>query len=406
MRGAFDATLGAAAGAPRTERLVEQERTGSAGGLHVGLLAPPWMPVPPLEYGGTEAVVDQLARGLTRHGCAVTLFTTGDSTCPVGRSWYLERSGAQINDSAVELLHVQEGYDAFRGVDVVHDHTVLGPLWATVPGARRPGSPPMVATLHGRCTREARRLFGTVATSVDLVAISEAQRRSAPEVPVRAVIHHGIDVDSFPMGDGGGGYVLFLGRMNPDKGVHRAIAAARAAGRKLLIAAKMRERAERRYFCERVEPLLGPDAVYLGEVGHEQKLELLAGAEALLNPIRWPEPFGLVMVEALACGTPVLTHDEGAAPEIVRHGTTGYLCADGAELVERLDQVDRLSRDACRADAAERFSTPRMVQEYIEVYLDVIGRAGAVTAPGAVRGTGIVAGTSATSRSTTQEAMT
>jgi glycosyltransferase involved in cell wall biosynthesis len=160
--------------------------------------------------------------------------------------------------------------------------------------------------------------------------------------------------------------------MAPDKGAHRAIEVARKSGRRLLMAAKMREAAEIRYFTERVEPLLGPDAVYLGEVPHERKLELLAGAAALLFPIRWNEPFGLVMLEALACGTPVLTFREGAAPEVVEHGVTGFVCDDEQDMVDALEQLDRISRTACRAAVEGYFSTDRMVADHLTLFESLV----------------------------------
>jgi glycosyltransferase involved in cell wall biosynthesis len=207
---------------------------------------------------------------------------------------------------------------------------------------------------------------------VEVVAISHEQVRSAPTVPFRTVIHHGVDVEAFPLGSGDGGYVLFLGRMSPDKGPHRAIEIARAAGRRILLAAKMWDADEHRYFAERVEPMLGEDAVFLGAVAGVQKLELLAGAEALLNPIRWPEPFGLVMIEALACGTPVLSFAAGAAPEIVEHGRTGFLCADEADMARALGEVRGLDRAACRASALSRFSAARMALDHLRLYGELL----------------------------------
>lgn len=331
--------------------------------LRIGLLAPPWVPVPPPQYGGTELVVDQLARGLQDAGCSVQLFTTGDSTCPVRRGYLYERALGTCADGSVEEPHVRAGYDALAGVDVLHDHTVLGP------SVGRSGSTPRVTTIHGELTQEMRSHYGAVAASgVRLVAISGSQRRSAPELPVEAVIHHGIDLRDFPVGAGDGDYVVFLGRMSPAKGAHRAIAAARAAGQRIVLAAKMWERDERRYFHECVEPLLGPDAVYVGEVGGEVKLRLLGGATAMLNPIRWPEPFGLVMIEALACGTPVLTFADGAAPEIVDDGCTGYLCDDVPQMAAAVAMAADLDRGACRRAVEERFSTERMVRDHIELY--------------------------------------
>ena len=205
-----------------------------------------------------------------------------------------------------------------------------------------------------------------------IIAISHAQRAAAPEIPIVQVIHHGIDASLFAVGDGkgdtDGDYCLFLGRMGPDKGAHRAIQVARKAGRRLLMAAKMREPAEVRYFTEMVEPLLGSDAVYLGEVPHQHKLDLLAGASALLFPIRWNEPFGLVMLESMACGTPVLAFREGAAPEVVEHGRTGYLCDDEEDMVSGLEQLDRIARADCRGAVEGYFSTDRMVADHLALF--------------------------------------
>lgn len=333
--------------------------------LRVGILAPPWVPVPPPVYGGTELMLDELARGLTRAGCDVHLFTTGDSTCPVPCSWLYAEALGTVADLSAEADHVAQGYKALADADVIHDHTLTGPLW----GATHAGAPPIVTTVHGDLGGALlERYEAMAAAGVAIVAISEAQRRTAPDLPVSAVIHHGLDVSRVPLGAGDGGYVLFLGRMNPDKGPHRAIEVARAAGRKLLLAAKMWEPEELRYFHDVVEPLLGDDAVYLGEVGSDRKTELLAGAEALINPIRWPEPFGLVMLEALACGTPVLAFPEGAAPEIVEHGRTGFLCRDEVDMARHVDLAAALDREACRASVATRFSNERMVDAHLELY--------------------------------------
>jgi glycosyltransferase involved in cell wall biosynthesis len=337
--------------------------------LRIGLIAPPWVAVPPPVYGGTELVVDQLARGLVAAGHDVALFTTGDATCPVDRRWVHRRALGISADPRAELAHVQAAYEEFSDIDLIHDHTLLGPLWSIARKTDRP----VVTTAHLRFTPELIRLYETVASHAAIVAISHHQRASAPSVPVAAVIHHGIDVKHIPMGAGDGGYVLFLGRMDPDKGAHRAIAVARAAGKKLLLAAKMWQPEERRYFDECVRPLLGPDAVYVGEVGARHKLELLAGAEALINPIRWPEPFGLVMIEALATGTPVLAFAEGAAPEIIDHGRTGFICVDEVDMITKLSNVAELDRTQCRQDAEKRFSTNRMIADHVALYRRVLG---------------------------------
>lgn len=338
--------------------------------MRIGLLAPPWAPVPPRLYGGIELVVDRLARGFQEAGHDVILFTTGDSTCDVPRLWDLETSeGGRIGAGVPELRHVLAGYEALRSTcDIVHDHSVLGPFVARdiAPGL------PVITTIHGELDAYLTPIYERLAATVPLIAISFAQRQPAPHLPIKRVIHHGIDADDFPFGDGlgdhEGEYLLFLGRMDESKGAHRAAAAARKAGMRLLMAAKMRDPSEHAYFKEMVEPLLGHGVEYLGEVPHERKLELLAGARALLFPIRWNEPFGLVMIEAMACGTPVLAFPEGAAPEVVRDGVTGFLCRDEADMAEAVGRTQELQRGACRAAVEGYFSTERMVADHIAAF--------------------------------------
>ncbi len=333
--------------------------------MKIGLIAPPWLPVPPVAYGGTEAVIDRLARGLVRAGHDVVLATTGDSTCPVPRVASVPHS-VGVGTDLSEEDHVVHAYEALRDCDVVHDHTLYGPQLAACAGDRR-----VVTTNHGEFTGELLHLYARIANRVPIIAISHSQAAAAPELPIARVIHHGVDPDLYPRGTGQGDYCLFLGRMAPEKGAHRAARVARAAGVRLLIAAKMTEPFELRYFKEQVEPLLGEDVVFVGEVRKREKLALLADARALINPIRWAEPFGLVMVEALACGTPVLTYAEGAAPEIVDHGITGYLCIDEQDMVAHLDLIGGIDRDACRAAVRSRFSTERMVREHLELFAKV-----------------------------------
>jgi glycosyltransferase involved in cell wall biosynthesis len=226
---------------------------------------------------------------------------------------------------------------------------------------------PVVTTNHNPFTRRYNAVYGAVVPRVGLVAISQSHA-SSTHLPIDAVVHHGIDVEKYPFGAGDGGYVAVLGRMVANKGIHRAIDVARAAGMRLKIAAKMRERDEIAYFEEFVEPYLGEDVIYLGEVDADGKRELLASAAALLNPISWREPFGMAMVEALACGTPVVGCPQGAAPEIVEHGVTGFLGDSDAELVDGLLSLDQIDRAVCRSQVGERFSVERMVDGYITLF--------------------------------------
>jgi glycosyltransferase involved in cell wall biosynthesis len=336
--------------------------------MRIGLVAPPWAPVPPHLYGGIELVVDRLAQGFVEAGHDVVLFTTGDSTCPVPKRWLLdEAEGVRIGFSVPEVRHVLAAYESLRDVDLIHDHSVLGPILSD-----HYTELPVVTTIHGELNGELRDIYERVATRVSVVAVSHAQRKPAPELPIARVIHHGIDAADFPIGKGDGDYLLFLGRLSPDKGAGRAIDVARKADVPLLLAGKMREPWERDYFEARVAPFLSEQIQYLGEVGHARKLELLAGAQALVFPIRWNEPFGLVMIEALACGTPVLAFREGAAPEVVDDGRTGFICEDEAEMAEAVLKLDSLDRVACRAAVEGYFSTERMVNEHIELYEELL----------------------------------
>lgn len=332
--------------------------------MRIAIVAPPWLPIPPPAYGGTENLLDSLARGLRCAGHEVILCTTGDSTCPVGRTSVFETAiGVGRGNSLDEIRHVLHAYEEVQHCDIVHDHTLVGPLYsAAFPDL------PVVTTNHGPFNDELIDLYRIISARVPVIAISEHQASTAPGVRIAAVIHHGVDLDDYRYGKGGGGYAMFLGRMHPGKAPHVAAAIAREAGFPLKIAAKMSEPAERAYFEEMVRPLLGGNVEYVGEVDRATKLALLSRAECLLNPIAWPEPFGMVMIEALACGTPVLTTASGAAPEIVRDGVVGFVRPDHRDLVEALGHVHEIDRAACRRRVAERFSVERMVADHVELY--------------------------------------
>jgi glycosyltransferase involved in cell wall biosynthesis len=248
-------------------------------------------------------------------------------------------------------------------VDVVHDHTLAGPVHArSLPALR------VVTTIHGSLDAELADVYRRVADQAAVVAISHNQREAAPDIDVTAVIHHGLDAREFPLGTGTGGYCLFLGRMSPGKGAHRAIRVAERAGTPLVLVGKMRAPREVEYFRSEVEPHLGDRTWYLGEVPHRRKIELLEKAYCLLFPIRWREPFGMVMLEALACGTPVLAFGEGAVNEVVEHGRTGFVCHDEDDMANALPAVDRLDPARCRAAVEGYFSAHRMVADHVELF--------------------------------------
>jgi len=341
--------------------------------MRIGLIAPPGLPIPPPAYGGIESVIDLLARGLVREGHEVLLAAAANSTCPVPAVGGTDDAAAAApvcGDMITELRHVITGYAAMTEVDVVHDHTLAGPLCR-----RAPAGTPVVTTAHGPFDATLGPVYRAM-RGVAVLAISHHQAGTARGVPLAGVIHHGLDVHSIPVGRGDGGYASFLGRMSPEKGPRHAALVARAAGVPLRMAAKLREPAEREYFDAEVKPLLCSDVEFLGELDCAEKLELLGGSLALLNPVQWAEPFGLVMIEALATGTPVVATPLGSAPELVDDGITGYLRASRPELAAALLDAPQLDRTTCRAAAVRRFSSERMVAEHIQAYEELLaGRA-------------------------------
>jgi glycosyltransferase involved in cell wall biosynthesis len=343
--------------------------------MRIGLVAPPWVPIPPPAYGGLEAVVDRLARGLADAGHDVLLAAAGNSDCPVPCVPGLPHADPDagiVAETNLELVHVSAAYAAMADRDVIHDHSVAGPLYR-----HRPPGVPVAVTNHGPFDEILTPLFRAMQTDTAIVAISANQADSAEGVQVNRVIHHGMNVEDVPVGPGDGGFAVFLGRMSPTKGAREAIEIARQAGVPLRLAAKMREGDEHDYFDAEIAPLLGEEVEYLGEVDEQGKYELLGQAVAMLNPIQWAEPFGLVMIESLACGTPVVTTSSGSVPEIIEDGTTGWIRDEPAELAEVLARAGELDRAACRKVAATRFTTERMVQDHLTLYQDLIDAAAA-----------------------------
>jgi glycosyltransferase involved in cell wall biosynthesis len=237
----------------------------------------------------------------------------------------------------------------------------------------------VITTNHGPFDNpDLATIFSRLPRDIPIIAISRSQASVAPGLGVHVshVIHHGINVDEVPEGDGRGDehgpYLLFLGRMNPAKGVLEAIATARATGHRLLIAAKMREAGEFAFYDDEVAPRCTGGIEFVGEVAGTAKDRLIGGALALLSPIQWPEPFGLMMIEALAAGTPVISTRRGAAPEIVVHGRTGFLCDDDADLAHAVRSLEQIDRRDCRSDVAERFSVEKMVAGHVAAYRDLL----------------------------------
>ncbi|HTI34409.1 MAG TPA: glycosyltransferase family 4 protein [Miltoncostaea sp.] len=327
--------------------------------MRIGVVAPPWIPVPAPGYGGIEAVVEGTTRELARRGHDVVMVAApGSNVEGVRVVTPLERLPSQIGLAADEWAHLAPAIEILADRDVVIDHS--GPLGATLLGR---AGPPTLHWVHGPLGDAERAVYAAVcrtAPRLRLVAISRAQRQDGPGLPWAGVAYNGLDLEGLPLGAGRGGYLAFLGRMSPDKGVADAIGIARAAGMPLKIGAKCREPAELEYFAREVEPLLGDDVEWLGELDEPGKVALLADAAALVFPIRWSEPFGMVMIESMAVGTPVLATRFGSVPEVVRDGVTGVVRDRPEDLAREVGGVVALDRAACREHVRRHFSLARM----------------------------------------------
>jgi glycosyltransferase involved in cell wall biosynthesis len=347
--------------------------------LRIAMLAPPWIPIPPSGYGGIEQVVSLLCEGLVARGHRVTLFAAPRSSSAADVHPLLDSAHPdEIEYSLWEIDHVARGFDAIDAAadagdryDVVHDHTAF----AALSMADRLDTP-LVHTLHGPFEPGITAFYGAHGHKGALVAVSASQRDGAPAALRDAieVVHNPLAVDRWPFVAEPDEYVLWIGRMTECKGPQRAIRAARMAGVPLIIAGPIQPGQEE-FFAREVEPGIDGDAVrYAGEVGGEDRTRLFSHARALLMPIRWAEPFGMVMVEAMACGTPVIAFPEGSAGEIVSDGQTGIL-ADGEALMARaIQQLDRIDRARCRAITVEHFSVESAVAGYERVYARVLAR--------------------------------
>ncbi len=344
--------------------------------LRVAVIAPPWIAVPPPGYGGIESVVDLLCEALVTRGHEVTLFAApGSCSTATVRSPLDASHPDEIGSALHESDHIAWAWgeidwaaDRGRAFDIVHDHSGFTALAM----ADRVAAP-VVHTLHGPFAADTEPFYLRHGHKAELVAISRSQAASAPAgVQVGAVVPNPIAVDRWPLRRRKKRYLLWIGRMDPIKGAHRAIEAARLADRELVLAGPVQPGQEN-FFREQVEPHVdGRRVRYVGEVGMAAKQSLFANAAALLMPIRWREPFGMVMVEALACGTPVIAFPEGAATEIVIHGRNGMLVADEREMARAIRHVGSIDPDLCRATAAERYDMRISAAGYERVFRSVL----------------------------------
>jgi glycosyltransferase involved in cell wall biosynthesis len=337
--------------------------------LRIGLIAPPWFDVPPSGYGGIENVIADLVNELVRQHHLVTLLSAGRHRTnaqehiavfdtapaePIGsafiETWYAARADAALRD--LEL-------------DVAHDHTLAGVLSA------RGRNCPTVHTAHNPVHARFGDYLRVLGDAINPVALSRAQMTTAPELPWVGCVPHGLDIDSFPYQPVKSDYVLFLGRILPEKGTHLAIDAAIEAGRRIIVAGRCEEPTEQAYFDAHIRPRLRPGVEWFGPATFEAKVRLLADAAAVLCPFQWPEPFCLVAVEAMACGTPVIATPLGAAPELIVDQVTGLLVESGG-LANAVRLVDRIDPHACRSHAETTFAVERMASAYVEIYRDAV----------------------------------
>ena len=330
--------------------------------MRIAVLSPISWRTPPLHYGPWESVVSLLTEELVQMGLDVTLFATGDSrtsgrlvaVCPRPYSEDLS-----IDPKVAECLHISEIFERAAEFDLIHNNFDFLPL--TYSGLVET---PVLTTIHGFSSSKIMPVYKKYNDRGHYVAISDSDK--SPELDYIATIHHGIDINQFPFFDADGEYLLFFGRIHPDKGVYEAIQVARRVGVKLVIAGIIQDQD---YFATKVEPHIDGKAVeYLGSVGPDRRADVLGGALALLHLISFDEPFGLSLVESMACGTPVVAFNRGSMPELIRHGVTGYIVDDIESAINAVADIKSIDRSECRADVEQHFTSARMARDYFRVY--------------------------------------
>jgi glycosyltransferase involved in cell wall biosynthesis len=337
--------------------------------MRIAQLAPPWFAVPPERYGGIEWVVALLADGLADRGHDTTLYASAGSItrAKLVTVFDVPPGGEYIGDPWYDTVQAVTAYQAASSFDLVHDHSgMVGPAIGSFVDV------PVVHTLHGPFTDRAKRLYELLSGRIWFVAISEAQRAFCPDLSYVGTVHNGIDVNRYPFREQKEDFLLFLGRVNKEKGPELAVEAAHRTGRKLVMAVKMAEEFEKDYWREVVEPKLDGSEEIIGEITVDEKADLLARAAAVLFPIQWPEPFGLVMTEAMATGTPVIAFAYGAAPEVIVDGKTGFLVNTLDEMCEAVERVGEIKAEDCRAHVEAHFSSDAMVEGYLRCFERVL----------------------------------
>jgi glycosyltransferase involved in cell wall biosynthesis len=341
--------------------------------MKIAQVAPLHESVPPRLYGGTERIVSYLTEELVRQGHDVTLFASADSITSARLRPMCDRAlrlscGVLSDPLARHVLLLEQVMEEARNFDVFHFHLDYLPF-----SLIRRFRLPAITTLHGRLDYPDLAPLFKFFRDMHLISISDAQRSPLPWANWVSTVHHGLPESLYRMGDGDGGYLAFLGRISPEKGIERAVKICRHLGVPLRAAAKI-DTADKTYFEENVRDLLrGTDVEFVGEIGEQDKNEFLGNARALLFPINWPEPFGLVMIEALACGTPVIAFRSGSVEEVIEDGVTGFIVSSVEEACDAVTKLDAIDRSVCRLRFEQRFSASRMCREYVRAYRRVLG---------------------------------
>ncbi len=335
--------------------------------MKIAQIAPLYEAVPPKLYGGTERIVHYLTEELVALGHEVTLFASGDSKTRARLVAHVPKA-LRLNKNcedqlAPHIVQLQEILEQAEEFDVIHFHTD----YIHFPFTQKLAAP-HVTTLHGKLTIPELQLVYNKFPDQPVISISNQQRKPLPQANWLGTVYHGLPANLHKPGKGKGEYLAFLGRVSPEKGLDKAIAVAKATGIKLKIAAKI-DKADREYYEEHIKPLLDhPLIEYVGEVNEKQKTEFLGNALALLFLINWEEPFGLVLIEAMACGTPVIACKRGSVPEIIEHGRNGFVVRNEREAIKAVRQISQIDRSQVRQSFEERFTSRRMALDYMAVY--------------------------------------
>ena len=341
--------------------------------MRIAQVSPLYESVPPKLYGGTERVVSYLTEELVNQGHEVTLFASGDSVTKA-RLIACSPESLRLDPNCIDqlahhIVMIERVFGMAEEFDIIHFHID----YLHFPLSRRYDIP-NVTTLHGRLDIPDLQPLYKVFSDMPIVSISDSQRKPLPWANWQGTVYHGLPKTLYTFQEKPGDYLAFVGRISPEKRVDRAIEIAKRAGLPLKIAAKV-DKADEEYYKSEIEPLLDdPRVEFVGEIGDDEKNEFLGNARAFLFPIDWPEPFGLVATEAMACGTPVIAWPEGALPEIIEDGVNGFLCTSIDEAVQAVKQVSEISRARCREVFEERFSASRMAHDYVEIYERMLDR--------------------------------